>query len=162
MSTTQASFEATPQPDPAEAFDEIVFYNPAICSECFQRIKRIETDVVAHGAIGTRERQFTARVGAGVHGHGFVNHDAFNPVVCGRTFCGECGSQSGRAISDTLGRLDATDRAHTLADRLDEEGIPVNESALAYAVYQLKGEERLRGYDREIFARATKLAIRHA
>lgn len=162
MSTTPSSFEAAAQFDPADAFDDYVFDNPEICSECFERIKRIETDTVAYGSVGTRKRRWSERTGAGVHGQGVDGGTRVSPVIRGRTFCEECGSQSGRAYSDILSRLEATERAHTLADRLAEEGISVDETVLAYAVYRLKSDDRLQGYDREIFARATKLAIQRA
>lgn len=159
MSTTQAtSFQAVRQYTPADAFDEFVFHNPDTCSECFERIKQTEVDIVPYGTVGTRERQWSHRAGAGVLGHGEVGNRVFAP----RTFCGECGSQSGRAYSDTLTQRQAVNRARTLADRLDEAGIPTNERVLRYSVRKLKSDTRIQGMDREIFARATKLAIQKA
>lgn len=158
MSTTQSrSFEPVAQYHPAEAFDEFVFYNPEICSNCYQRIKRVETITVEHGTLGTRERQFSERVDAGVAGHGDVGARVFRP----RTFCEECGSQSGRDHPDTLDKHTAVEQAATVATRLDEAGIPVDAAVLRYVVWKLKSKEDLCGYDREIFSRASKLAIQH-
>jgi len=56
----------------------------------------------------------------------------------------------------------ATRRASRIADRLEEQDIPVDSRALRRAVRKLKAKPELEALDREIYERATKLAVRRA
>ncbi|UIO98883.1 hypothetical protein Hbl1158_10090 [Halobaculum sp. CBA1158] len=156
--TVSATVNGTEQDlAPAAVFDRVAFHNAGVCSHCFSRIKEVEHITVAHGAVGTRERRLDTRVEDGVPGHGEVADGVFAP----RTFCETCGSQSGRALDDTLSQRQAVTFARTLADRLQEVGVDIDESFLADAVRTIRRDPRTRGLDTETFRVATKYAVIH-
>ncbi|WP_435065872.1 hypothetical protein [Halobaculum sp. EA56] len=159
MSTSTHSSTASPVPrvQPGNAFDELIFFSRSTCSECFAHLRDIEHVAVEHGAVGTRERTLAFPTANAVRGY-VSDRRATEP----KTFCRECGSESGRALDRTLSQREAVERAHRLADRLDAMDVPAVEDVLVHAVRRLKSDERIQGYDREIFARATKLAIQYA
>lgn len=91
-----------------------------------------------------------------------VDPYGYRPLHEPRTFCDECGSQSGRADDLDLSRRNAVLFADNLADRLYEAGVRASRDDLKEAVGLFKSDERLHGVDTEIFRRATKIAIRRA
>jgi len=156
------------RPNPSEAFEQLVHFNHAICSNCFRRIKqdhrRVQAGIGAHDAedhdeFGTETvRDDDGKViGTTVSGtHGAVQS---HPL---RTTCEDCGSIGGRAEDATLSRREMLDRVGPLAARLREEGLAVDEFVIRYTVRKLKSRDALQGYDREIFERAVKLGVKHA
>jgi len=142
---------------PAAVFDRVAFHNAGVCSHCFSKIKEVEQITVRYGSCGTRERRLDQRVEDGVPGHGEIADGVFAP----RTFCETCGSQSGRALDDTLSQRQAVEFARTLAERLQETDICVDESFLANAVRKIRSDPRTRGLDTETFRVATKHAVIH-
>lgn len=155
--TVTATVDGTEQDlTPAAVFDRVAFHNAGVCSHCFSRIKEVERITVKYG-VGTRERRLDQRLGDGTLGYGEVSDGVFAP----RTFCETCGSQSGRALNDTLSQRQAVTFARTLAERLHEADIDVDESWLAGAVRELRSYRRTNGYDTEVFRRAVKLAVIH-
>jgi len=159
MSTTtqQSLDEFAPRRDvvPARVFERYLWTNPEVCSECFARIRT--------------EHEFTRdqwgntvteldRADSGVQGYDNVNGGG---VYLPRTFCEECGGR-GRADPDTDSKVQATRRASRIANRLEEQDIPVDSRALRRAVRKLKAKPELEALDREIYERATKIAVRRA
>jgi len=161
MSTSTPSSTAPPVPRvrPGNAFDELIFFSRTTCSECFTHLRSVEHIEVEHGSVGTRERTLSWPTDDAVQGY-VSDRRATEP----KTFCRECGSESGRALDRTLSRPEAIERAHRLAERLEERNVAFVEDVLLHAVRQLKSDERIQrnGMDREIFARSVKLAMQYA
>ncbi|WP_330633700.1 hypothetical protein [Halocatena halophila] len=152
--------------DPENAFDEIVFHEPTVCSRCFCLIRRHDTyrPDTDGGVSDYAPTERLRRAYIGVKGYKTEELDeyGYRKIFEPRTFCDECGSQSGRADEQNLPRRLAVQFAANLANRLHEEGIKVNTAELKRAVALLKSKEELTGYDTEIFERATKIAIQRA
>lgn len=170
--------------DPSEAFDEVAFHDPTVCSRCFCLIRSYDTfrpDVGVCGGVSQyapTERLRRAFDG----GKGYMSKSTeekpdwldltpippedyvygYRPQYEPRTFCDECGSQSGRADVDDLPRRMAVRFASNLANRLHGAGVEVDTDELKRAVGLLKSKEDLNGCDTEIFRRATKVAVRRA
>jgi hypothetical protein len=169
MSTTASATESRSYRvgiDPADAFDDIAFTDPTVCSRCFALIRRHDTfrPDATQGVSKYAPEERCVRAHDGVKGYRLsqMNGYGYRPIYEPRTFCGECGSQSGRADDDALSQRQAVSFADNLLNRLHEADVCVKERALKYVVGQLKGDERLQGYDTEIFRRATKVAIKRA
>lgn len=149
-----------------KAFDELAFHDPTVCSRCFCLIRRHDTyRPDADGGVSKyapEERVVRAFDGGKGYKTEPVDEYGYRPLHEPRTFCDECGSQSGRADDLILSRRDALLFAENLIERLENANVAVNRHALKYAVREMKSREQLRGYDTEIFRRATKVAIRHA
>lgn len=90
------------------------------------------------------------------------NEYGYRPLHRPRTFCGECGSQSGRADDETLSQRFAVSVVDNLVDRLQERDVDINYTAVRYCVKKLKSKPETKDYDTEIFERATKLGIKRA
>lgn len=152
---------------PAEnAFDELAFHDPTVCSRCFARIRRHErfrpdaTQGVSKYAPDERYvRAFDGEKGYTTEAD---NSYGYRPIHTSRTFCGECGAQSGRADDLVLSRRTALVFADHLYERFEDADVAIDRHALKYTIRELKSRERLRGYDTEIFRRATRIAIEHA
>lgn len=169
-STVPAIANATYRPPgiPADkAFKRLVFHEPTICSRCFVKIRELDTyrpdtdaGVSSYAPTERYRRAHDGEKGECVHeydGYGY------RPFHSPRTFCGDCGSQSGRADdAHILSKAAMMEHAQNLADRLDEAGVVVHADILSGLVGKFKSKPKLSGYDTEIYGRATKLAIRHA
>lgn len=169
MSTTATASESDTYRvgiDPDDAFDELAFTDPTVCSRCFSLIRRHDTfRPDADGGVSKyAPEERCVRAHDGVKGYRLsqMNGYGYRPIYEPRTFCGECGSRSGRADDDDLSQRQAVSFADNLLDRLHEADVRVNERALKYLVGQLKADKRVQGYDTEIFRRATKVAIKRA
>lgn len=137
--------------NPARAFERYLWTNPETCNECFARLREIdEVELDDWGNVA----QLIELTDDAVRGWDDDATGVFHPA----TFCNECGSR-GCAHPETDTKTQATRRAYRIAERLREQDIPVAVDVLLTATRQLKSDERIQGFDREIYARATKLAI---
>lgn len=170
--------------DPAEAFDQLVFNDRTICSRCFRQIRRYDTfRPDADGGVSKyAPEERCVRAFDGEKGYKLECTDAvpdwvddsdslipaeeyeydYRPLHRPRTFCGECGSQSGRADDLVLSQRDALLFADNLIERFQEANVAIDRRAVKYTVRELKNREKLCGYDTEIFRRATKLGVKRA
>lgn len=173
--------------DPAEAFDELAFKNPEVCSRCFCHIRTHDTyrPDVGFGGVSKHaptERLIRAFDGEKGYKTEIIEHEpepslrpmddirippedyvyGYRPLHEPRTFCSDCGSQSGRADDDDLPRRLAVIFAANLANRLHEAGVTVDTDELKRAIGLFKSREDLNGCDTEIFRRATKIVIKRA
>lgn len=173
MSTSQVPTESRQYSigyDPDDAFDDIAFNDPTVCSRCFALIRRHDTyRPDADGGVSQyapTERCIRAFNGAKGHKIAQTNDYGYRPLHEPRTFCGECGSQSGHADDDDLSRCLAVQFADNLADRLVEANVVyldgVLRDALKYLIGRFKSDDRLHGIDTEIFRASTRIAIKHA
>lgn len=165
MSTTaRRPFTAPPSEDvePEDVFDEYIWDNPEVCNECFAR--PVEVEVPTEDA---PDAVSDLRHWDGEDGDLDTipeDLDAYGANVLDRpmTVCKHCGSTSLAAYSDTLSQRQALSRIPTLADRLREQGVEVNQDLLAKVVWRGKKRESLVGYDREIFELAVKKGVEYA
>lgn len=158
MSTTQQSLdEFTTRRDvvPARVFERYLWTNPEVCSECFARIRTEHT--MTRDQWGNTVTELD-RADAGIQGYDNVNGGG---VYLPRTFCEDCGGR-GHADPETDSKIQATRRATQIVARLDERNIPVDARALRRATRVLKSKPELEALDREIYERATKIAVRRA
>lgn len=146
-------------------FDDLVFEHPEYCSTCFARI-RDQTEHSDESANnlgnGNKPTETLERVGKGVVGQDVRDHDEYGAARShhARTYCGECGSPSGRASGARICSLqEAISRCHNIARILHREGYYPNLKKLYTVVESLKTDPERQGKDREIFATATYLAI---
>lgn len=86
----------------------------------------------------------------------------YRPVHASRTFCGNCGSQSGRASEETLSIRRALSFAEHRTGRFRAANVAGDGSVIEYTVKTLKRDDRLNDDDTEMFRQATTLGIRHA
>lgn len=149
-----------------KAFDELAFHDPTTCSRCFALIRRHDTfRPDADGGVSKyapEERCVRAYDGGKGHKIEPVDEYGYRPLHEPRTFCDECGSQSGRADDLDLSRRNAVLFADNLFDRLREAGVACDRDDLKRAVGLFKSIEGLNGRDTEIFRRATKIVVRRA
>jgi hypothetical protein len=168
MLRTQSLFQARLQSvsvNATRAFERHVWQNPEICNNCFSRCKQIYTDQHQTSLAGDgTDVEAHYRTSEGSIGYDVEDIDEYGARKIHRpkTTCENCGSVRLLAHEDTLSQREALERVDDLAARLVEQDIPVNVDVLRRAVRQLKGHEALAGRDRDIFERATKLAIQHA
>lgn len=154
--------------DPSDAFDIYAFHSPTVCSRCFSLIRRYDTfrPDAGGGVSKYAPEERCVRAFDGEHGYKHENfeHDeyGYRPFHRPRTFCSECGSQSGRASDDDISRRRAVVFAGNLVNRLREGGIAVSDRTLKYLVGKFKSDERLDGVDTEIYRRSVKIAVRRA
>lgn len=166
-------------------FEETIWHNPDVCTNCFSRVKRryqateekadgkqldIDEDwrtpdgtlgetseiVRSRGAVTVRNAN-NAVVGVESRepARGTTRNDA-------RTTCNECGSVRAIKQTDTLSKTNALDIIPALVERLREQGHPVNADAVGTAVYKLKSDEKFEAYDKEVFATAVALGVEKA
>lgn len=149
-----------------KAFDELAFHDRTVCSRCFCLIRRHDTfRPDADGGVSKyAPEERCVRAYDGGKGYKVVEwgNYGYRPLHEPRTFCEECGSQSGRADDDTLSQRQAVTFASNLLDRLHEAQVRASKRALKHLVKELKSDPRVVDYDTEIFRRATKIAIRRA
>lgn len=145
-------------------FDDHLFENPEICSNCFSRIRdHTEHDDTA-GRLGTGNRptETLERAGDGIVGQDERRLDDYGEITSSfsRTYCGECGSPGGRADGSHILSLQAMWwRADNIVRRLHEQGYYPDLETFYDAIETLKTNPDRQGRDREIFAAATYLAI---
>jgi hypothetical protein len=169
MSTTATATESDAYRvgiDPDDAFDDLAFTDPTVCSRCFVLIRRHDTfrPDATQGVSKYAPEERCVRAHDGDKGYRLsqTNGYGYRPIYEPRTFCGQCGSQSGRADDDPLSQRQAVSFADNLYDRLRDADVHVDKRALKYLVGQLKEDQRVADYDTEIFRRATKVAIKRA
>lgn len=133
-------------------FDERIWANHRICTNCFARIKQFQTITRDHwGNEDTDEwRTTTATL---EHAHG---NDLPDPP---HTTCEDCGSVRGLSQYDTLSEADMVDRVPALVDRLEEAGHQVAVGVVYDAVRELASDEDWEANDKEIFAVAAGLGV---
>lgn len=170
--------------DPEKTFDEIAFHESTVCSRCFCLIRAYDDyrpDVGVCGGVskyapterlrrafdggkGYKATSVETKPGwidrAPIPPEDFVY--GYRPINEPRTFCEECGSQSGRAGDESLSIRQAVAFADNLVDRLHEAGVSVDGGELKHAVKKFKAYEDLEAFDTEIFRRATKIVIKRA
>lgn len=166
ISGATATDNVPPSTIPENVFDEHVFYNREICSQCFSRIRthddfRPDTDGgVSKYAPEDRWR----RSHDGVSGEAIVSEFddyGYRCIYDDRTFCGNCGSESGHAdISEALSKDQAERYAYALVDRLQEEGYNVGLHKVVSDVGHYKTQPWATNYDVHIFRLATTMAVR--
>lgn len=145
-----ATAEAEPRAD--RAFERRIWTHPGICSECYQRIKRIHT---RQGKWAGREIDVHTRTDDAILGYDDTDADGvFHP----RTFCRRCGGR-GECHSDILPMDVMVGRLGTLADRLAEEGVRLDRDSLYAFVRRFKAVDSLQGSDRELYEAAVWFAI---
>ena len=140
---------------PAKVHERYLWTNPETCNECYSRLRTIHEFERNDWGDVVEERR---RSGAGVLGY---DDDAGESSMHPATFCEECGGR-GRAHDETDTKLTAVRRATRITKRLEEQDIPVDGVTLRRAARRLKEHDELQGLDREIYERATKLAVRRA
>jgi len=151
--------------EPEEAFQKYIWENRESCNNCFSRCKQIYTDQHATSLAGDgADVEAHYRTDDGTLGYDVEEIDEYGArrIHRPKTTCKNCGSVRLLSQAETLSQREALDRVDELAGRLVEQDIPVNVDVLRHAVSGLKADDRIQGRDREIFERATKLAIQHA
>ncbi|WP_254768218.1 hypothetical protein [Salinilacihabitans rarus] len=165
MSTTAHTIdEVQARDEPANVFERYVFEDPSCCSSCFRRIKS-DHRRIAWGTAGQDKEDHDPI--PGYLRDEDDDREAYGAIASypTRTVCDACGSIAGQAPDETLSRREAIQRTDALADRLLELGEPIGETErdeLKRSVGILKSKPEIRGYDREIFSRATKVIVRRA
>jgi len=161
--TTRRPTSTDTPTDPLERFDELLFANPEVCSHCFARI-RDHHEIHDHQALGNGNKptETLERAKDGVVGQAVESQDTYGVrySTATRTFCGRCGSQSGRAIGDHIYSLQSFRRCcDNIARRLHEQGYYPDLDALYATALTLKRKQNHQGKDREILAAAVHRAI---
>lgn len=132
-------------------FDELVWHDHQVCSNCFSRMKVSRTfardDWGNKGSDSWRTEEATLE-----HGHDPLPDPP-------KTTCNVCGSMGGLKQFDTLSAGDAVDRVPDLIDRLQEAGHLVDVGTVYGIVRKLKGSEDHTSDDKEIFAVAAALGV---
>lgn len=144
----------------SDAFEELIWTNPEICSNCFARCKEIDEHNRPLGARGdvTYPSQSTARTPDGVRGEDVKEHDEHGAMRTHppRTACENCGSVGLLAQDNSLSREEALGRVDAIADRLEEDGWTIDRDRARSFVSILKRSESLTNLDWEIFAAAVQ------
>jgi hypothetical protein len=181
--TTQPSLNLTASGGRALAFFERrIWYDGHICSSCFARLRRSETDqtddwgneetetwltesavdghdVLAKGTVGV---ETTRHPDGRVTGTAPKYETTSTYHVVPKTTCGECGSVGGRAGSETLSTDAAIDRVPQLVERLREQGFAVDADAVFDHVRQLKTSPDHGSDDKHVFAAAAAIGVESA
>lgn len=189
MATAQSSSVEMPDQtdtDPSDAFDECIWYNSAVCNHCFGHIRDVEEREIRVGKNNQRELewQFSNRTTDATLDHDveqkgetglqaardddgrvigmepIEEHSALYRETT-RTTCLQCGSVGALATDETLSRREALSRVDALVARLREQGFSVSKRYLRETIRRGKTRRDTNDYDREIFAAAVTLAIRH-
>lgn len=144
--------------EPDRIFRRYVFEDPAVCSNCFRRIKN-EHRRVLWGSLGNDKDAHDE-----IPDYVDADRDAYGELAVypARTVCDDCGSVAGRGDDASMSKRDAVRRTEALADRLEEIGEPVDRTDLKYCVGHLKSQERFASYDTECFEAATTVCVRRA
>lgn len=148
-------------------FDDLLFENPEICSECYARI-RDHTDLGDHAAdrLGTNPNKPTEtleRAGAGTVGQDCRDMDSYGVKrdYYARTYCDDCGSPGGTTAGDTDHSLQTMLRnGDSIVRRLHELGWYPDVEAFYTALRTLKTDPDNQGRDRNIYAVAVYLALK--
>ena len=163
-------------------FEDAVWHNPDVCSNCFARVKRryratVETADGKEHDVDDAWRTDDASLGETsefLRSRGTVTvRNEANAVVGttgrepargttrhqARTTCDACGSVRAIKQTDTLAKTDALDIVPALVERLREQGHAVDADIVGDVVYELKSSERWEAYDKEIFAVAAALGV---
>lgn len=165
MSATLAPMVADTPPaddDPLDRFDDLLFENAEICSHCFSHIRdETEHDLERLGN-SNKPTETRQRAGVGVAGHTVIDLNRYGTKRKHetRTFCGECGSQSGHALGDHIHSRQAIRRiCDRIVRRLHEQGYYPHLPTLYGVTLHLKRQPDHQGRDREILATAVHMAI---
>lgn len=149
---------------PRSLFDDLIFDNAEVCSDCFAKIRDETTNDTDGWGSGNQPGTVRQRVSDGEVAHDDDIHDDYGAIRSYHTAtaCGVCGQFHGRARDETLGRQAALSRLPTLIRRLHEQRLAVNVQAMYDAVSHLKSHPNYQGKDTEIFAAATWLGLKNA
>lgn len=146
-------------------FDDLLFGNPEVCSHCFSRIRdHTENDPEqSHQTLGTgnHPNETLERSGVGILGIDIedMNEYGSQQSTRARTYCGECGTDRGKARGDHIHSwYDAQRIADRLVRRLNEQGWYPDVDKLYNTIDHLKSQPDRQGQDREIFATAVWIA----
>jgi len=147
--------------NPADAFEQLLWANPEVCSNCFTRCRDIRDHGRPVGARGdvTYPSHTSTRTPDGIQGRDVTTHDDHGAIKThqARTTCANCGSVGLLATDDSLSREEAVGRIDTIADRLEEDGWQVDRDRARSYVSVNKRAEALTNLDWEIFAAAVQL-----
>lgn len=148
---------------PDRAFERLVWSNPEVCNNCFQRCKRV-TRVHGQGVDAATSRTYHDRTEHGVVGYDEVAHDDHGALrtYVPRTTCADCGSVGLLNQRETLSKRAMLDLVEPLVARLEEEGVDVDAEATRRLIDRLKSESAVQGHDREIFEAAVAFGVRWA
>jgi len=148
---------------PLERFDELLFENPEVCSRCYSKIRDHETHDLDRLGNGNRPTETLQRAGHGIIGQAVEEQDHYGVrrTHTARTFCGECGIQSGRADGRHIHSIQAMrGLCDNVVRRLHEQGLFPDITTLYGTVVSLKRDPDHQGRDRQILATAVELALR--
>lgn len=150
--------------DPRQLFDDLVFDNAEICSDCFSRIRDEETIDHDGWGCGNHPDQVRQRVSDGEVGYDDHDHDRYGELRSynSATVCGVCGQLHGRARDDPLSKQQALSRLPQLVRRLNEQRLAVDVDSMYSVVGHLKSQPKYQGRDSEIFAAAVWMGLRDA
>lgn len=170
-----------PALDPAAVFERYIEADPLVCNSCFRRVQPEEGNGHNCTPTGTTGERVVTDDGEpaprlDVHDHHGPMHDAGDRVVGTEPIethsatylwephdvCPHCGELGLASPDDPLPRERVRDRAVAISCRLRERSIPHDWFALVYVALGLKAKPALAGQDREIAARATKVAVSRA
>lgn len=146
-------------------FEDAIWNNRHVCSNCFAQLQRR-----FHGTFQKRDgstveidhvwRTDDATLGE-THEDPPDSVASVQPLARPRTTCTNCGSVGGAKQKNNLGADEARDRVPALVARLEDQGYQVSEHHADVAVARLKSIDRYTGYDKQIFAVAAALALKH-
>jgi len=164
MSTTDTTDQEPRHQRASRLFDDLLFENPEVCSNCYARIRDHEHHGEAVDRLGTGNRPTETLVRSydGEIGYDAESRDAYGArkQYRARTYCAECGSPSGRANGAHIRSLQGLRRcADRIVRRLHEQGRYPDTDALYRALEATKRDPEHQGKDREILAAAMYLAI---
>lgn len=134
-----------------EFFEEVVWHDHQICSNCFSRLKVSRT--FARDDWGNQDSD-SWRTDVATLEHG---HDPLPDPP--QTTCNHCGSMRGLKQFDTLSVGEAVDRVPALVDRLHEAGHLVDVGTVYGIVRRFKANEEHTSDDKEVFATAAALGV---
>lgn len=141
-------------------FQRHLWYNPAVCNNCFSRIRDRYTIWKEQYPVRLRPAladEYTLQAEDGETGYDVVDVADGISISFPRTTCGNCGSVGGKSQAETKSTSELLDCVDNISDRLDEQGLDVDESVMYDVVRKGKERETLQGYDREILAAAVRV-----
>lgn len=180
MSTTHqlpdADEPATPNLDPdsdstageraLSFFDDVVWTQPDVCSNCFSRLRGrmaglVETPDGKQHDIDESWRAPTATLGERLE-EPPESVATVQPLARPSTTCEECGSVGGVAQPDIKSRRETLKCVPRLVERLAEYGYDVDERTVRNVVRHLKSKPEFRTDDKHVFATAVALGVGRA
>lgn len=153
---------STQLPAPADAFEQRIWTNPGICSNCFTRCKEITPTGASEW--GNKPTEHHDRTPDATIDTEKFDHDRYGALysTAPRTVCENCGTIRLLADDDTLSKKELHQAATTIAERLEEDGYGVNRRQMRLFINVIKRVPLFNDYDFEILAGAVYYGITHA